>query len=141
MPSTPAVSVGRFWRFTVPGKPQGKPRPRWNGDHIYQPETGPHSWRGVVAGAARQAKVPVVDGPVAVEVTIVRKLPASWSNAKRERTAGSFATATPDTVNVLAEVMDALEGIAYKNDAKVALCICRRVWGEDDTALVEIWAL
>ncbi len=128
------------YSFTVMGRPHGKERPRFAKGHVYQPGTDKRSWRTQVALAARQAQVPMMEGPVWVQVDIARKLPDATLRSKRkiEELTGTWAIATPDTVNVLAEVMDALQGIAYKNDSAVVHCECYRNWADEDETTIQV---
>lgn len=57
-------------------------------------------------------------GPVALDVVSTR--PLAKSNPKRFE--GISDCSKPDIDNVLKLVMDALEGVAYKNDAQVIRC-------------------
>ncbi len=69
-------------------------------------------------GTYRQAApgVPVHDGPVSVEVRAYFAMPASWPKWKRELGEREH-TSKPDSDNVSKLVLDALNHVAWRDDA------------------------
>lgn len=117
-------------RFFVPGKPQGKGRPRavTRGKFVkmYTPEKTVN-YESTVALAASQAMAgrPPIEGPVSVSMFIALPIPASWSKRKQAQALdGQLLPITkPDVDNVVKAVFDAINGV---------------VWG-DDTQVVDAW--
>jgi Holliday junction resolvase RusA-like endonuclease len=105
------------YAFEVPGPVRGKQRARaGNGRHFTPPATvNAEAW---VRHCAVAAGVRPIVGPVRMDLTSVRPAPASWSKAKREA-AGEWDTRKPDRDNIEKLVADALNGIAYADDAQI----------------------
>jgi Holliday junction resolvase RusA-like endonuclease len=111
--------------FSIPGKPTGKGRPRATtiGGHARQYSPAKTvSYEGKVALAYRQAYPgePPYQAGVPLEVSIVAlfAIPTSW--AKRRKATARWHTGMPDADNIAKIVCDALNGIAWTDDAQVA---------------------
>lgn len=70
-------------------------------------------WRQDIAGRARVAGVPTLAGPVLVSVSFIVPRPKSRPKKHRE------PDVRPDLDKLLRSVLDALTGIAYRDDAQV----------------------
>lgn len=123
-------------RFTVPGKPVGKGRPRaaTRGAHItlYTPKTTA-TYESTVALAASQAMAgrPLIEGPTEVLMTMVLPVPKSWSKRKQaDALAGQLMPTTkPDMDNVVKAIFDAVNGIVWTDDVQVVGLRVRKVYG------------
>lgn len=112
--------------FSVPGQPQSKGRPRVGkvGAHarLFTPAKTV-AYEGLVALAARQAMdaQTLVEGPVAVVMTIMCQVPESWSKKKRGLafTHQLRPTTKPDVDNVVKAVFDGLNGVVWRDDVQV----------------------
>ena len=119
------------WAFTVPGVPKPRQRARVvrlrsGKSHTYTPErTVNFEWK--VASAAQAAGVQVLEGPVGLEIEIVRPWPKSLS--KKAIAAGAWPTTRPDMSNILGAIEDALIGVAYLDDAQIVNEVVRKVYG------------
>lgn len=117
-------------KFTVPGKPTGKGRPRFNRKtgRTYTPK-GTADYERVVKKAYLSASSGVcLNGPIRAKITACYSIPMSWSNKKKEAALAGhiLPTVKPDLDNVAKAVLDALNGIAYDDDsAVVQLIICK----------------
>lgn len=113
-------------RFFVPGKPQGKGRPRAakRGKFVrmYTPEATVN-YESTVRLFASQAMAgrPPMTGPMMVVMSIMLPIPASWSKRKRAQAiAGQvLPTTKPDTDNVIKAVYDAINGVVWVDDVQV----------------------
>lgn len=76
----------------------------------------------------------VPSGLVHLSVTAVRKMPKSWSQAKRDRMRGLYAKPKPDADNILGGVMDAL----FDDDDRVVSVFCEKVWGDKHELVIEV---
>lgn len=119
--SNPAAdSAPRFYSFVVPGYGQPKQRARTTfrggAARTYTPDKTVN-FEAKVAAFAYQAGVKQIAGPVFLEVIVVRPWPKSIS--KKARAVGAMPTTRPDGKNVYAAVEDALNGIAYADDAQI----------------------
>lgn len=111
-------------RFTVPGEPRGKGRPRFvstpRGGRTYtDPQTA--SYENLVKLCARQAGAVVTDAPLCVDIVAYFTPAPSWS---KKRTAAALANETfPgrfDVDNIAKAALDGLNGVAFHDDKQVA---------------------
>lgn len=110
-------------RFDIPGPPVGKARARVpRSGHAYTPaKTRQHEgYIRHLAALAMAGKAPL-DGPVSVVVSVGVEPPRSWSKRKRaDALAGRvLPIARGDIDNYLKSIMDACQGIVYRDDKQV----------------------
>lgn len=126
--------LGESIRFTVPGQPVGKGRPRafrmGKGVRMFTPEKTV-SYENLVATAAHGAMrgQPPVEGAVAVDLDIRLMVPMSWSAKKRAQALEGqiHPTKKPDADNVTKAIFDAMNGIVWGDDVQVVrLSLCKR---------------
>ena len=118
--------------FFVPGKVQGKARPRFSSKSgtVYTPGRT-KSYERQIAEAYAEQHGPCFDGPVMVVIEAVFPIPKSWTRAKKaEAMAGKLAPGKPDIDNILKVVLDGLNGIAYEDDKQVVLTQCKKVYAD-----------
>lgn len=109
--------------FIVPGRPQGKGRPRFAHGHVYTPQAT-HEYECLIAACARKALRKTAyrrEGPKAITVRVRFAIPRSWPKWKKaEALSGErLPEVKPDADNIEKVVADALNGIAYGDDCKV----------------------
>lgn len=111
--------------FEVPGRPQGKGRPRAyaRGGHarIYTPEKTV-TYENWIRMCYQQAFSNVqLAAPVALEVDAYFAVPKSYSKKRAASCAVNETrpTVKPDADNILKAVADALNGVAYADDSAV----------------------
>lgn len=114
--------------FTVDGEPQGKARPRFSTNNgrvraitpkqtvkyenkvrwSYKKNCGAHKFED--------------NASLSVKITAYYKIPQSKSNSKKEQMRQNtvLPTKKPDCDNVAKAILDALNQLAYKDDAQVA---------------------
>lgn len=116
--------------FTIPGVPQGKERPRFTKNGIAYTPAKTRGYEKVVAWAYHcEAHDVRFIGPVQAYIAAVYPIPRSWSKKKQQDAANNklLPMVKPDLDNVAKAVLDACNGIAYKDDAAVVgLSICKR---------------
>lgn len=116
--------------FFVPGKVQGKARPRFSSRSgtVYTPGKT-KSYERQIAEAYEAQHGPCFDGAVMVVIEAVFPIPKSWPRAKKaEAAAGKLAPGKPDIDNILKVVLDGLNGIAYKDDKQVTMTQCKKIY-------------
>lgn len=119
--NTPATTrASRAYRFTVPGVPVPKARPRIGNGRAYTPART-KAYERLVWAYARRAGVRQLDGPVTVWLEFY--LP----NATR-----------CDIDNMAKAVLDALNGTAYADDKQVFELNTRKHRCASDTARTEV---
>lgn len=119
--------------FFVPGKPQGKGRPRAvaRGKFVrmYTPEKTA-SYESTVALAASQAMAgrALFAGAVSVVMQIALPIPASWSKKKQAQAAADqlLPTTKPDADNTVKAVFDAINGVVWGDDTQVVDLLVRK---------------
>lgn len=131
-------------RFTVPGLPQGKGRPRLSTRGGFARAFTPQktvAYEGLIALAGQEAMngVPPLDGPVSIAVTAFFPIPQSWS--KRKKAAAHWHTSKPDGDNILKAVGDGLNSIAWSDDSQVALATITKRYGNVPCLEVEVTRL
>lgn len=113
-------------RFTIPGEPQGKGRPRVgrvSGQaRMFTPEKTVR-YENLITLAAREAmgSRPPLTGPVLLEVAMYHPIRASWSKKKQAAALANqmLPTLKCDADNCLKAICDALNGVAWKDDVQV----------------------
>lgn len=122
--------------FTLPGHPQGKGRARAfrRGDFIghYTPEKT-RSYEGMLRDAAARAMgdLPPFAVPVEVEVSAIFDIPASWSRRRRNDALAGIERPgkKPDIDNIIKAVVDACNGVVFKDDALIVQGKYSKVYG------------
>lgn len=125
--------------FSVPGEPQGKGRPRFScrsGRTITRTPDKTVLYENLIV-TEYQAQMGSVrfpdDSQLCMSVWAYYSIPKSASKRKREAMkAGTIRpTKKPDADNILKCVADALNGIAYRDDAQIVSVIVEKFYGEE----------
>lgn len=112
------------YRFTIPGKPVGKGRPKFarRGNYVqtYTPEATAvyENW---VRDCWSRGNFPKLTGEIHATIAAVFPIPKSASKKRREAmAAGEINPQTkPDLDNIAKAVLDSLNGLAYDDDSQV----------------------
>lgn len=133
--------------FVIPGEPQGKARAR-----VYSRTIGNGTDAKTVSRAVTPEKTvlyenliktlyrgPQFDGPVAMEIRAFYTIPKSTTKKNRQLMIDGLyrPCKKPDADNVIKVVADALNGIAYRDDAQVVQVVCAKFYA-DAGARVEV---
>ena len=133
--------------FTVPGEPTGKERPKFSTINGHVRAITPKrtvSYENLVKlsfGQAYPGAKPIEkDVPLLVTITVFFKIPASVSKKKRQEMLEDRIKPTkkPDCDNIAKSVLDALNGIAYYDDAQVVTLTVDKLYSETPRVEVEI---
>lgn len=121
----------------VEGRPQGKSRPRFSNGRAYTPRTTV-DYEKRVAMAYREQDGVYHTEPVAVEVLAVYKIPKAMPKGRKAEIMAEAIppTVKPDIDNIIKVVMDALNGVAYKDDAAVAFVTGAKMYDPDGERLM-----
>lgn len=116
------------------GPPKGKARPRCASGHMYTPGETLAAEREIALRFRAQnvGFQPYPDGvPLSVSVVATFQIPKSASRKDAVRMLSGFLRPTrkPDADNILKLVMDALNGVAYEDDAQVVEVSCEKRYG------------
>lgn len=119
-------------QFEVAGPPQAWQRAGKRGGQHFTPAKTRHYQHAIKLEAQHRlnGQAPL-QGPVWLDVTAVFPVPASWPKwRQRQALAGAPHARKPDGDNILKNVKDALNGVAYRDDAQVAFQCVRKGYGE-----------
>lgn len=137
-------------RFTIPGKPTAKARPRFR---VVKPKAAPEfvnaytpattrDYERAVAWAckaAMQGRAPW-RGALALSINVWLPIPKSWP--KRDQAAARagqlHATSKPDADNYAKSITDGMSGIAFHDDAQIVSLGITKGYAEQPRADVEI---
>lgn len=130
--------------FEVPGRPQGKGRPRAyaRGGHarVYTPEKTVtyENWIRMCYLAAHGHTC--LAAPVTLTVDACFTVPKSYSKARAASCKANETrpTVKPDADNVLKAVADALNGVAYRDDSAVVEMHVAKRYGASDGLVVRL---
>lgn len=131
----------------IPGEPKAKARPRFSrrSGRAYTPaatEQAEHSFQSRAWLALRDKGWHHPHrGPISVEVMCVLGVPASWAKAKKAQALSGelHPTGRPDVDNYAKLVMDALNGIAWVDDAQVVQLSVAKCYGEQPETRLHLW--
>ena len=131
--------------FCVRGEPQGKARPRFApGGNIYTPPTT-KKYEAEILTAYRAAAAKVgwkepPSGYASMSLTVGYKIPKSASKAKRGKMLEQeiLPDKKPDLDNVIKVVLDALNGVAYKDDKQVVMIHAQKYYTDNPHISVEV---
>ena len=128
-------------RFTVPGAPVAKGRPRLGTIKGQARAFTPAKTRAYEAEVRHYAAEAMrgralIEGAVAVEVTAFLPIPKSMPKRDRARIgAAVFPTTRPDVDNYLKSVLDALNGVVIHDDAQVVTATAAKLFTADQPCL------
>lgn len=127
-------------RFTVTGEPQGKARPRVTGRGTYTPpKTKAYEQLVRLAYKTQCKNADFGAAPLSVSIRAYYEIPKSAAKRQRERMLSdkTWPTKKPDADNIAKAVLDALNCIAYTDDAQVICLDIVKHW--DTVPRVEVW--
>lgn len=134
--------------FTIYGDPRPQARPRMTKTaHVYTPKDS-SDYRTRVRNAATEAMqeelvTPIMKGPVCVFIQIVKQSKTTgWKKGDREwLDAGGLMLhpKKPDTDNVIKQVCDACNGVAWVDDGQVVFAHAVKTHGRESLVNVWVW--
>lgn len=130
------------YRIEIPAKPQPKQRPTvTRKGRAFTPKQTVTAEAWVRLCCVRQVGTPLVAGPVVVRIAFVMPIPASMSRReKADALAGrKQPTTKPDWDNLAKLTADALNGIAWRDDAHVTLAEVSKFYGAEPRTILQWW--
>lgn len=125
----------------IPGFPMGKQRPRFANGRAYTPEKTRNyeqvvrwCWRNTY-GAQRFDD----DAKIAADICAYMPIPKSATKKRHGLLLDSFAAKKPDCDNIAKIVLDALNGIAYRDDASVVELRVSKHYSDAPRVVVSLW--
>lgn len=136
----------RYIRFVVPGEPQGKARPRVVNGHAYTP-TQTAAYEDLIRMAYKMAEPGrqawEAGKAIAIVITAHYQIPKSASKTAKDKMRNweLLPLKKPDLDNIGKAVADALNGIAYKDDAQIAELRIRKIYNDAPKLIVELYEI
>lgn len=137
--------------FTIPGRPIPWARAGGNygADGRGARHFTPHRQRAAMAGVAKAFQAATVGrnapltGALKLEILCVYAIPATWAKAKQTaaRRGLVWKTSVPDTDNLGKLISDALNKVAYSDDALIAVTSVAKRYGEPERTVVRLTEL
>lgn len=128
--------------FFVPGKPRGKGRPRFYNGRAYTDEQTRAYEERIAWNYRRIAGKFRFPDDVFLRVRVQQQMPVPQSASKAKKAemlgGGTFPSAKPDLDNVVKAVLDGLNGVAYKDDARVVGIHSVKIYSDNPGVLVEV---
>lgn len=122
--------------FAVQGPPIPKARPRFTRTgRTYTPKATVEQEERIRA-AYRAAGGVTFEGPLAVHILAVMSIPRN--TGKKARESLFWHGKRPDADNLAKTVLDALNGVAYKDDGQVARLEVAKTYGDKPRTEIEI---
>lgn len=123
--------------FTVPGVPQGKGRPRVTRNGTFTPKkTRDYEKKVRDCYIAQGGQMFPDDTPLFASITAIFPIPSSLSKKRRALFNGKRHCKKPDADNVAKAILDALNGVAYRDDSAVSSLIVGKSYGDDARVIV-----
>lgn len=127
--------------FTIPGRPTAWQRSVTSKGVRYTPPDMRAAQKFIkqLATIAMLPAQPMV-GPLRLEVLCIYAIPPSWTKAKQAtaRAGKVWKTTTPDHDNLVKQISDALNGIAYADDAQIVVSQVGKRYGYPERTEVRI---
>ena len=132
--------------FVVTGKPVGKGRPRASTRGGFVRMYTDAKTLGYEAAIADEAKLAMgqlepFDTPVQMQVSCYNQIPKSWPKKMKQEANDDerFPNVKPDLDNVVKAILDALNGVVYRDDAQVINLVATKRYSTDPRVEVYIF--
>ena len=122
-------------KIWIPIRPIPAPRPRVTRNGTYNDPKYTNYKKAISLVAKSKFKTPI-DSAIFMKIELFFSIPKSWSKAKKEE--AKWHTSRPDADNLAKGIKDALNGIAYVDDAQVCFMQVRKQYAQEDGILIEI---
>lgn len=125
--------------FSVEGDPVPQPRPRrTNKGHVYTPDNGIKAYKAALQLAAKAAGATPGEGTVSVVVDFVFARKPSHVTTRGDLRKGAPLLPRPDVDNCGKAVLDALNGVAYRDDSQVGRVVWEKSYGTEGRTTVRV---
>lgn len=127
-------------RIEIPGKIQGKQRPRVTKKGITFTPHQTVSYENLIKYTYKKEKGPFFEGQIKLKITAYFEIPKSKSKKEKELMLKNVIRPTkkPDADNIIKIVCDALNKIAYHDDSQVVSVIFEKFYAEEEKLIIEI---
>jgi len=121
----------------IPGKPVSWKRPGRRGSRYYDSQLNEKNlirWHYKMAAEG----ILSLSEPLSVDIQYHISPPISLSLIKRLKLIGSFHSKKPDVDNLTKIIFDALNGLAWKDDAQIAFLSASKIYAEEEKTVLTI---
>lgn len=139
-------SMNEIIRFSIPGEPKGKGRPRAQrlarGVRIYTPD-GTAAYEDLARIKFKEQHRQPLEGEVAARIVAYYGIPKSAPRKRRELMEANQIRPMkkPDADNVSKIILDALNGLAYHDDSQVVELTVSKKFSLFPRVEVELWQI
>ena len=133
-------------KFTIPGNPKGKGRPRFarRGEYVSAytpPDTKAYQQHVMIS--YKQARQEKLEGALGIVITAHMYIPKSTSKVKKNQMLQGIIRPTkkPDNDNIEKIICDSLNGLAYDDDKQIVDSHTIKVYSENPRVEVKIFEL
>lgn len=116
--------------FTVQGEPKGKGRPRFGNGRTYTPKTTSEYEKTVLSAYVDKYRTSKLKGEIWVQIRAYMGIPKSTPKKRRADMIGRGVLKRPDVDNIAKIILDALNGVAYDDDAQITRLIIAKKYAE-----------
>ena len=125
-------------KFVIPGKPQGKARPRLSRHGTYTPNKTKEYEELVKYSYLQNDNRIRIDGSLSVTIYAYFELPKDTSKKKRAEMLNKPYTHKPDADNIAKIILDGLNGVAYKDDSQISSLKVHKYYSDKSFVEVEV---
>lgn len=134
-----------FLRVELPGQPIAKPRAsavRSGSIRFFKnPKTVRYEDSLAMLAKVAMKHRALLDGAIAIKITAIFEVPKSWTKEHRAAALGGYHISKPDFDNVAKIASDALKGIVWTDDCRVARAEVTKLYGAQPSLRVDVFAL
>ena len=129
--------MSEVFQLFVKGEPKAQERPRFSTRAGFVQTYDPEKSRdhkaliGILARQKMEGRMPM-EGDLLLTLTIRKNPPSSWSKKRQKEAIGRGITSKPDLDNYIKLVLDALNGVVFRDDKDIAAIIARKVWTDKE---------
>jgi len=124
--------------LSIDGKPNPRCQHRINNGVIYDPDTLKKQNFASIA-IARLGYGHIFDEPIYVDFTYHLQVPASMSKKRREELVGTPHHLKPILSSLVRFTEDSLQGVLWRNDAKICQIRARKVWSTFGKTIIKVY--
>lgn len=130
-------------KFVVPGKPQGKGRPRVTRNGTYTPKATKEYQRTISTCAKLSNNIYYEKEPLSATILCFYPIPKNTPKYKRKMMieGKTYPMVKPDLDNVAKAILDALNGVCYKDDNQIVELHIKKKYSDEPRVIVKIEVL
>ena len=137
------TEVPQTLEIIIPGNPTPWGRAGKAGKHHYTKPAMAASQRLIAWNTIQQVGQRSLAGPLAVSLVFGMAIPASWSQKRTQAALDgtTLPTGRPDVDNLAKQVLDALNGVLWLDDAQVVDLHERKIYSANPSTLIQVRTL